>query len=188
MVIYAILAKFELLTFTIFRRFFNFGSVKTDYDYDYCLDTSNKELKLNDYTIPNIKSNINNLDWLLLAHRLYKVTNSLNLVELQEPNLQLNKARGNNLALHIHLLTNYRKLLAVILFIDVKNKFNLQRVCTESFSLNESKYYLQAKNTNLYTPSTFLINPNFFNNMSFFNKKTLVNLLEQNVNLNKQNK
>jgi hypothetical protein len=125
---------------------------------------------------------------LLLAHRLYKVTNSLNLVELQEPNLQLNKARNSSLALHLHLLTNYRKLVAVILFLDVKNKFNLQSVCTESLSLDESNYYLQVKNNKLYTPSTFLINPNFFNNMSFFNKKTLIGLLEQNVNLNKQNR
>jgi hypothetical protein len=62
MVVYAILAKFELLTFAIFRKFFNFGNADMGHDNDYSLDTPNKGTKFDNYNTLNTKSSVTNLD------------------------------------------------------------------------------------------------------------------------------
>ena len=188
MLVYSIITKFEILTLSIVRKFFTFGhnidiSDSTEIS-DKCVEDSESLVK------PTFNANYSNIntEWVLLAHKLYKVVHSINLVDVQVPDLQLSQARKNSLILHLHLVDNYRKFVALVLFLDLKKKFNLETFNTNSIGEIEKSYYIQANTPFFYKNTTILVNPEFFNNLNFFHKKTLTNILEQNLNLNKQNK
>lgn len=96
--------------------------------------------------------------------------------------------RNNSLVFYLHLLSSYNKFIALILFLDLKRKFNPEDGHTELVSHGEAAYYLKTNASKIYTPSTFLIHPSFFSNLNFFHKKILSSILEQNLSLNKQNR
>lgn len=92
------------------------------------------------------------------------------------------------MVLHLHLLNDYRKFVALILYLDLKKGFNLQTLETEFIHQGEFNYYLQINTPSMYKASNILVNPDFFNSANFFNKKILLGVLTQNLNLNKQNR
>jgi hypothetical protein len=144
MLVYSIIAKFEILTLSVIRKFFSFGHNMEASD---SIEISDEGVGNNESFIKptlNPKSSNINTEWLLLAHRLYKVVQSINLVDLQVPDLQLNQARKNSLVLHLHLIDNYREFVAVVLFLDLKKKFNLEVFNTNSLDEIEKSYYIQA--------------------------------------------
>lgn len=188
MLVYSIITKFEILTLSIIRKFFSFGhnldmSDNTEIS-EKCVESSESSLK------PTFNAGYNNIntEWVLLAHRLYKVVHSINLIGVQVPDLQLSQARKNSLVWHLHLVDNYRKFVAIVLFLDLKKRFNLETFNTNSIGEIEKLYYIQANTSFFYKNTTILVNPEFFNNLNFLHKKTLMSILEQNLNLNKQNK
>jgi GH35 family endo-1,4-beta-xylanase len=99
---------------------------------------------------------------LLVAHRLYKVVNCIKLVESQAPDLYLNHARKNNLVLHLHLLNSYKKLVAIILYLDLKKKFNLRSLEADFISDSEVSHYLQINAQDLHKNLNVSVNPAFF--------------------------
>jgi hypothetical protein len=107
---------------------------------------------------------------------------------MQIPNLQLNNSYNKSIALNIHLINNYQRLVAIILFLDSKYNFNLRSMKKEYLVNNESTYYLNSSNASFFNKSYTLVNPEFFNNLNFFNKKALITILDQNLNLSKQNR
>jgi hypothetical protein len=107
---------------------------------------------------------------------------------MQIPNLQLNNSYNKSIALNLHLINNYQRLVAIILFLDSKYNFNLRAMKKEYLVNDESSYYLSSNNTSFFNKSYALVNPEFFNNLNFFNKKSLITILDQNLNLSKQNR
>jgi hypothetical protein len=102
---------------------------------------------------------------------MYKAVNSIKLLELSIPNLNLNQLRNNSMILHLHLLQNYRSFIAIILFVDLKKQFNLEVFKKDSLIENESAYHLHYYNSTynsiLYGQSTV----SFFNLMDFSSQK-----------------
>jgi len=191
MLLYSLIIKFELVTASIFRKFFNFSFLKQQPE----LHTPNAQLLKNAQNEKRINYNFStesslnfNTEWLLLAHKLYKVTDSILLTSLNAPNLHLNSVRNHSLIFYLHLLSSYNKFIAVILFLDLKKKFNLEEENTELLRDTESFYFLKTNTPKLYMPLTSLIYPNSLSNLNFVNKKTLSSILEQNLSLNKQNR
>ena len=122
MLTYSFVSKLELLASSILQSFFSFGNdVEEEDSLDYIQDninTKNWTFKVNDKTI--------NTEWLIVAHRLYRVVHSLKLSELQVPNLYLSQSRKENISMRLHLLNSHQKFVAIALFLDSQKSFNLQ--------------------------------------------------------------
>jgi hypothetical protein len=126
----------------------------------------------------SLKKNLNlgevntiNHDWLLLAHKMYKIVNSIKLLELNIPNIELNKLRNNSIILHLHLLQNYRSFVAIILFIDLKKQFNFENFKNNSIILGESEYYLRHSTSKYNDVLYGQVEVSFFNLMDFSSQK-----------------
>jgi hypothetical protein len=119
---------------------------------------------------------------------MYKTVNSIKLLELSIPNVELNKLRNNSIVLHLHTLPNYKSCIAIILYIDLKKQFNLETFKIDSLTRGELPYYLKHQtpkyNSILDNQTTIAL----FNTTDFYSQKTLAGILEQNLNLSKQNR
>jgi hypothetical protein len=78
--------------------------------------------------------------------------------------------------------------MSIILFVDLKKQFNLEIFKRDSLIVDESGYYLHHANSEynniLYGQATV----SFFNLIDFSSQKAWVNILDQNLNLGKQNR
>jgi hypothetical protein len=134
------------------------------------------------------ETNVINQDWLLLAHKMYKTVNSIKLLELHVPNLELNKLKNNSMLLHLHLLPNYKSFTAIILFVDLKKQFNLEVFGNDYLTNIDSTYYLRQHTPNYNSILDGQTTVSFFNMTDFSSQKVWVNILDQNLNLSKQNR
>jgi hypothetical protein len=119
---------------------------------------------------------------------MYKTVHSLKLLELGVPDLELNKLRNNSMILHLHLLPNYKSFVAIILFVDLKKQFNLESYKSNHLTTHESSYYLSHYTTKYNQILDGQTTVSFFNLIDFSSQKAWVNILNQNLNLSKQNR
>jgi AAA15 family ATPase/GTPase len=103
---------------------------------------------------------------------MYKAVNSIKLLELHLPNLELSRLKNNSMVLNLHLLSNYRSFIPVILFLDVKKQFNLEIFKNDYLTTTESTYYL-AQHTSRYNAILDgQVTVSFLNMVDFSNQKT----------------
>jgi hypothetical protein len=119
---------------------------------------------------------------------MYKATNSIKLLELNVPHLGLNQLRNNSIILHLHLLPNYKSFTAIILFVDLKKQFNLEIFKGDYLTTHESAYSLRQETSKYNVILDGQRTVNFFNSFDFSSQKVWINILEQNLNLSKQNR
>jgi hypothetical protein len=119
---------------------------------------------------------------------MYKTVHSLKLLELGVPNLELNRLRNNSMILHLHLLPNYKSFIAIILFVDLKKQFNLETSKNDYLTTCELPYYLSHRTSKYNYILDGQTTVSFFNVMDFSSQKAWVNILNQNLNLSKQNR
>lgn len=187
MFVYSLISKVELFLASLVSNIFKFGTqdhihsnLKSEHQNHLNQKTPSAALFTNEASI--------NRDWLILAHKLYKTVNAIKLVELQVPNLQLTPFKNRSMISQLHLIPHYKPLLTHILSLELKSKFNIDKVQSDSLSKREATYalrgFLLPYNILQDLPTTVL----YFNTLNFINQKNFILILEQNLGSSKQNK
>ena len=143
-----------------------------------------------------VKENFVNKDWVFALLYLYKILDSLILLDLRKLDYKnFMKNSQNNLSADFTILNlfdvlhNYKRSIPVILFLDLKKKHN-KTVFAESYILkHELEYVLQVKQRhNLLTNSfyTSSLNTGFFIKMPFLTQSVFKSTLADNLVFSKQ--